>query len=108
MSDRSLANYTAGKMYEWDKWSKELPYLTFPRGCEVKVMPPFAGAVVRFSVKKGKNSVSVYFDAYGELGAMREPYWEIYPAKDGEPERFLLGEEEQMMKAILASLRKRR
>jgi hypothetical protein len=67
------------KHFQSTKWIDEIPYLNFPNDVEVKVIPPFAGAVVRFVVRKGKNTVSVYLDCYNILGIFNEPYWEIYP-----------------------------
>lgn len=66
--------------FEWSKWKDEIPYLKFPGHWKVKIMPPFAGAIIRFSVTTNdKNHVSVYLDCYAQLGSWDEPYWEIYP-----------------------------
>ncbi len=82
-------------------WVQKLPYLSFPAGWQVKVIPPITMAVVRFHVINSNGAhVSAYFDAYDALGYVGQPYWEIYPAVDGDTERFLLGEETQMIEAI--------
>jgi hypothetical protein len=65
--------------FETRKWVKEIPYINFPSDVSVKVIPAFGGAVTRFLVKKGNKTVSAYLDCYSMLGAMHEPYWEIYP-----------------------------
>lgn len=67
------------KKFEYDKWMKEIPYIKFPSDWEIKIVPPFAGAIVRFRVKKGNADISVYLDCYDMLGAVSRPYWEIYP-----------------------------
>lgn len=70
------------KEFEWEKWLKEIPYLTFPEHLEVKVIPPFTGAIIRFLIRDKKYheaEVSIYLDCYSILGASSEPYWEIYP-----------------------------
>lgn len=54
----------------WREWCGKLPYLHFKEKYEVKIIPPFAGALVRFVVKYNDKSVSVYFDGYSELGWM--------------------------------------
>ena len=98
---------------EWDKWGAEAPWLQFPPELEVKVTPPFNGAMARFRVRfiGGEGEVSVYWDCHDALGYMNKPYWEIYPVKykggDGDyhdTARFLMGEEPQMMVSIIKSL----
>jgi hypothetical protein len=71
--------YDVEKAFEWRKWVKEIPYIKFDAKWEVKVIPPFGGAVVRFHVKRGNESVSVYLDCYSQLGWWDSPYWEVYP-----------------------------
>lgn len=68
--------------FEWRKWVKEIPYLMFPADWEVKAVPPFAGAIIRYHIKRGEAFVSVYLDCYDRLGFMGEPYWEIHPYDD--------------------------
>ena len=86
----------------------DLPYLKFPANYHVKVLPAFAGAVARFWVRKdstpGEGRVSVYFDAYCNLGACSGTYWEVYPCGDGETARFLLGEEKEMLEEVEKAL----
>jgi hypothetical protein len=66
---------------EYSKWEKLIPFIKFPKDWEVKMIPPFGGAIVRFVVKRGENFVSVYLDCYDRLGCYGKPYWEIYPCK---------------------------
>lgn len=51
-------------IFEWRKWSQEIPYIQFPAHWKVKLLPPWACAIVRFMVKSesnvGKEYVSVY------------------------------------------------
>ena len=94
-----IDRYKIENSEDWRKWSNDMPKLSFNPDWQIKVIPPFGGAIARFLVFKGENRVSVYFDANGVLGAMDEPYWEAYPI-DGDAERFLLGEEDAMLKAI--------
>ena len=76
----------------------------FEREWDVKIIPPFGGAVIRFHIDHNGKHVSVYFDGYSELGYMVDendkpiPYWEYY---DGEEcYRYYIDESEQMMEDI--------
>jgi len=80
--------------------SSKMPVLKFPEGMTVQPIPTFGGAIARFFI----NGYSVYYDAYGMLGAVDEPYWEVYDgddlhrfSKDEWPEmlRFIKGMEER-------------
>jgi hypothetical protein len=83
---------------ETRKWCKELPKFHFKKEWNVKIIPPFGGAIIRFMIDyKGKH-VSVYFDVYERLGLEPVPYFEYF---DGENvHRYLLEESEEMMKDI--------
>ena len=70
------------KIMENNKWSQEIPYISFPSDWEVKITPPSVGAVVRFRVQKGDAKVSVYLDCYDNLGYVGYPYWEVYPYEE--------------------------
>jgi len=96
--------------YEWMKWVEELPYLNFKDDWKIKVIPPFGGAIARFQIKHKDDKdawVSVYLDCYGELGAMKHPYWEVYPYQYEDYEdvfRVDLGNEDELVKRIDESL----
>jgi len=91
---------------ETRKWASEIPDLDFDPFWKVRVVPPFGGAVIRFYVKNPFNNrfVSVYLDCYGHLGTVDEPYWEIYPDKDGDASRFSLYDTVDLLNGIRASL----
>jgi hypothetical protein len=88
---------------EWDKWLRLMPKLTVPDGCQISVVPPLVGAIVRFIIFKGEKSVSVYFDAYSRLGCYDGPYWEAYPI-DGDNVRYSPERFDQMMADIAKEL----
>lgn len=68
---------------DWQVWIKKIPFIKFPADREVKIIPPFGGALIRFLVKKNESeNISVYLDVYGRLGAVENPYWEVYPYHD--------------------------
>lgn len=85
-------------MQEMFKWVKELPYLHFKQEWNVKIIPPFAGAIIRFYVDYNNKHVSVYFDAYDRLGLVGKPYFELYNGE--ECYRYYINETEKMMKDI--------
>lgn len=84
---------------DWDGWVKRMPKITVPAGCTIKVIPPAAGAIVRFVIYKDAQSVSVYFDAYGRLGYCDSPYWEAYPIGDNN-QRYGMDQFDDMMRDI--------
>ena len=71
------------KNQEWRKWSKEIPYIPIKNlsEYEVRAIPPFGGAVIRYNFRNPKNEkfCSIFLDCYDRLGCFGEPYWEIYP-----------------------------
>jgi len=64
---------------EWRKWMGRIPAIEFPAGWQVKVIPPFGGAMARFRVLAGGKDISVYLDVFDRLGCVGAPYWEVYP-----------------------------
>lgn len=67
------------QLYEYRKWTKEIPTLNFKHEWNVRIIPGFGGAIIRFVIYYNNRYVSVYLDGYDELGYYGEPYWEIYP-----------------------------
>lgn len=89
--------------YEWRKWCQEIPYIKFPENWEVKAIPPFGGAIIRYIIKhENPNSerISIYLDCYGELGIVDEPYWEIYPDIDGDTYRCRMNDIEDLLERL--------
>lgn len=94
--------YKCEELQEYRKWMKEIPAFHFEKEWNVKIIPPFGGAIIRFYIDYNDKHVSVYFDAYDRLGFMGEPYFEFY---DGEEcYRYLLNESEKMMDDIKSFL----
>lgn len=86
------------------EWMDKLPSFNFDKEWNVKILPPFANAIIRFHITHNDKFVSVYFDAYSELGYMYDennnhiPYFEFY---DGdEIYRYMLENSEDMMNNI--------
>ena len=70
--------------FEWQKWKDKIPFLVFDKEWEVKAVPPYMGAVIRYKIRHIDNPsylVSVFLDGYNLLGggSQSEPYWEVYP-----------------------------
>ena len=68
--------------FEYRKWASEMPAINFKEEWDVKMLPPFGGAVARFSIECNGKHISVYLDCYDMLACYGEPYWEMYPYED--------------------------
>lgn len=88
----------------WRDYSNLVPELNLDSEWRIKILPPWGGALIRFIISYKDCTVSTYFDAHNRLGCMLEPYWEIYPNRDGECSRFLIKESDQLVDAIRESL----
>ena len=83
--------------------AREIPWLSFPDDWQIKIIPPFGGATIRFRVKRGDKEVSVYLDFDDHLGSVGKPYWEIYPYAD-DTRRYNLDDTDGLLSGILAVL----
>lgn len=88
----------------WEHWQSAIPLLQFPSDWYIRLHPPFGGAMVRFTARKGEAEVSVYLDCHKILGSEPTPYWEIYPAAGGDTARFALNDTPNLLSGIAASL----
>ncbi len=97
-----IADYDRAQ--EHMKWLKEIPFIKFPDGWEIKMSPPFHGAIVRFRVKKSETvDVSIYLDCYDYIGSFGEPYWEVY-RYDGDVGRCKMNDTGKLIEMIQCSL----
>lgn len=87
---------------KWLEIGQQMPFIPFPAGWKVKVIPPFGGALARFRVElpdgRGK---SIYFDAYDRLGCYGAPYWEVYPV-GGDVGRCAMADVDELLRLIEA------
>lgn len=102
---RILNSIQCEKSFKWREWVFKIPSINFPSHWNVKIIPPFAGAMIRFMVStekmKKKESISVYLDCYNMLGYMPEPYWEAYsPSSSDSPERFFMKDVNKLISYI--------
>ena len=104
------ALWEAGTVYRY-VINGGLPALHFKPEWEVRIVPPFGCAMMRFLVDRKR--VSCYADYFEELGYFgQQPYWEMYPRThangDGstyqDVARFPIANTEGLMKAIEAEL----
>ena len=85
------------KNEDWRLWNSKIPDIEFKEGWRVKPLAPFCGALVRFLVKLGDASVSVYLDVNDSLGCVGRPYWEVYPYHDDVVRIYMEDAEELVM-----------
>jgi len=99
-------NIASSDIDEALKWRDKIPYINFPSYWSIKIVPAFGNAIIRFVVKYKEIKISVYLDGYEALGfyyddnQLRQPYWEIYPDKDGDIDRFDLNDVEGLIATI--------
>ncbi len=98
--DARMRRLMVEKDQNWREDIDTIPWLQFPSDWKVRVIPPFADAVVRFQVKlpSGKQK-SIYLDSRGSLGYYEGPYWEVYPVQ-GDVGRCGREDAEELMKMI--------
>lgn len=83
-----MKRYEIESEQKWHEEIDDIPFIPFPKGWEVRVIPPFGDAVVRFQVKLPSGTTkSVYLDSRSSLGFfggidVPTPYWEVYPVND--------------------------
>jgi len=104
VKDPDMIRYKYDEVMETVKWVDKIPTINFPTSWAIRVIPPFNGAVVRFRVKKGNASVSIYLDCYDNLGIYGSPYWEVYPHND-DVFRCGINEVDRLLKAISESIK---
>jgi hypothetical protein len=99
----SIDRYNLEDEQDWLGWIAKIPALQFDPTWNVKVIPPFGGAVARFLVEKDGVSASVYLDCFDALGYFGSPYWEVYPVND-DVGRCAMGEASELLDLIRTSL----
>ncbi len=96
-------SFVMEKVMGWREWIHKVPRLKFDSDWEVRVIPPFGGAIARFFIDKGESHVSVYLDCYDCLGCNYSPYWEIYPWEN-DTYRVRMEDTDQLLEQIRHSL----
>lgn len=93
-----ITRYKTENQEKWREIIKEIPTLNFKKEWNVRIIPPFGGAMARFLIEHNNKSISVYLDWYSRLGVMDQPYYEIYDGVD--TMRYYLNETDKMMDDI--------
>jgi len=101
--DEYMERLRVERAEEWTDWMIKIPALKFSPDWEVKIIPPFGGAMVRFWIDKGENHISIYLDCHERLGCFGAPYWEIYPYQ-GDTYRCGIDEVDDLMEKISEAL----
>lgn len=103
-AERYNIKYRYEEIHNYEYWAHNVPAFHFDKEWDVKIIPPFMDAIIRFTIDyKGKH-ISVYLDALNALGYFRDennevaPYFEYF---DGdECYRYGVDESEKMMDDI--------
>lgn len=98
-----IERYKLEGQEKWREWVSKIPAIKFDPEWEVKVIPPFGGAMARFVVLAGEKRVSIYLDCSDNLGCVGEPYWEVHPV-DGDCARHLMADTDGLLKSIRQSI----
>jgi len=95
-----MKRYELEAKEKWDKIITNIPTLKFNSDWEVRIIPPYGGAIARFYIEKNnKHICSVYLDWYDTLGYVGDPYYELYPFET-DTKRYLLNETDELLKDI--------
>ncbi len=85
---KKLERYNVENEQDWRGEIVRIPWLHFRGDWQVRIIPPFGDAVVRFQVILPSGTLkSIYMDSRNSLGIWgngtdAEPYWEVYPYKN--------------------------
>lgn len=93
-----MKRYQIESEEEWRKTIKEIPTLNFKKEWNIRIIPPFGGAMARFVIEYNNKSISVYLDFYDRLGIVGQPYYEMYDGTN--TIRYYLNESDEMMNDI--------
>ena len=88
--NEKLKRYHVEAEQDWKGEIVRIPWLHFRSNWQVRIIPPFADAVIRFQVILPSGMLkSVFMDSRNSLGVwwgadknIPEPYWEVYPYKN--------------------------
>lgn len=87
--EEKLKRYAIENEQDWKGESVRIPWMYFRSDWQVRVIPPFGDAVIRFQVILPSGTLkSIFMDSRNSLGVWwgadkntPEPYWEVYPYK---------------------------
>jgi hypothetical protein len=82
---KKLERYNVENEQDWRGEIVRIPWLHFRGDWQVRIIPPFGDAVIRFQVILPSGTMkSIFMDSRNSLGIWGglnhpEPYWEVYP-----------------------------
>lgn len=84
----------------WHEWIPYIPWIHFPCHFDIKIIPPYGGAMVRFEIRlhnqPNRRKVDVYLDCNQRLGFFDDKaYWEVSSG-----ERFEISDVKNMIQHI--------
>jgi hypothetical protein len=88
----------------WRDWLFTIPEIPVQPGWRVRPLPPYAGALARFSVVNTRGEFkSVLLDAWDRFNVrpVTGPYWEVSPV-DGEPAKCDMADVDELVRLIEA------
>ncbi len=94
-----MNNWEIDRDDKWLEWECKIPELNFDSSWNVRIIPPFAGALIRFKVFKGDKYCSVFLDVFNNLGWQKKAYWGVLSYTDDEYE-IAMDNVEELMKVI--------
>lgn len=103
--EEKLRRYKVEQEQDWKGEIVRIPWLHFRGDWQVRIIPPFADAVIRFQVILPSGTLkSVFMDSRHSLGiwgnlSTPEPYWEVYPYR-GDVGRCALDDTIMLMEMI--------
>ena len=85
--EKKLERYRVEQDQDWKGEIVRIPWLHFRGDWQVRIIPPFGDAVIRFQVILPSGTLkSIYMDSRHSLGVwgdlnnpQPDPYWEVYP-----------------------------
>lgn len=100
--DKKLIRFMFEESQKWRQDMQTIPFIQFPAEWKIQIIPPFGDAVVRFRVLLPSGcEKSIYLDSRDSLGyGGGKPYWEVYPATQGEPGRCGLNDISTLLELI--------
>jgi hypothetical protein len=104
---RICASIMMAEAFEWNKYMRLIPPISFPPTWKVQMIPPYANAMLRFIAHDGDEQISVYLDCFEMIGCYGGPYWEAYVI-DGDTYRCDMNDVDELISVLKNEFKRRR